>query len=500
MKKLYRILFASLLAVLALAACRRTEQEPIEWRTELQVVTSELVFTPVGGSDSFTVNLSGASVASNKSWCQASVSGTTVDVTVGEWGGLESRYAVLTLTREGETVDVSVIQHGVNLGGIAIDSEITVHGEAGEYTYPCESNANVRVTSEDSWLTPSLSDGELKLTVAPNPDKATRIGTLVITVGDVVSEVSVIQYPVFENTPDWVVTYSGNTTSGSTPVSVLTNTVSADLGKYTLAVATPAQISSSGLSEADYVRDVLAPGLIDDINYYVAYYRSYGYNVNFSSFLLEGTDFDYVSLLEDGTYVGFAVGFDADGYPTGWYTADIIEIGKLTPYQMWLGEWSVPRGDGADTWIVSENVENESFKVSGIAGFDADDFATGAFIAIVPFDPETNEMVFKVYENTEVTWQDSSRGTMNALLSGQYTNVEGKTYYNSGVGNTICRAKIASDGLTAELTPRSVTSAGQPAYFYNIRWYGRYTNSSGNRSGVSWTNYETALPNTMTKK
>ena len=89
---------------------------------------------------------------------------------------------------------------------------------------------------------------------------------------------------------------------------------------------------------------------------------------------------------------------------------------------------------------------------------------------------------------------------MNALLSGQYTNVEGKTYYYSGVGNVICRAKLSEDGLTADLTPGSVTSAGAPAFFYNIRWYGRYTNSSGSRSGVSWGGYETALPNVMTKQ
>ena len=195
------------------------------------------------------------------------------------------------------------------------------------------------------------------------------------------------------------------------------------------------------------------------------------------------------------------VAFGEDQFYTGDYAAAEIAVADLMPtYYKWLGNWSVPRGDGADTWIVSINVAEESFLVSGIAGFDANDFAEGAFVAVVPYDASTGEMVFKVYENTAVTWEDSTRGTMNALLSGQYTNVEGKTYYNSGVGNTICRALMADDGKTAELTPRSVTSAGSPAYFYNIKWYGRYTTSSGGRSGVSWTGYETALPNTMTKE
>ena len=97
------------------------------------------------------------------------------------------------------------------------------------------------------------------------------------------------------------------------------------------------------------------------------------------------------------------------------------------------------------------------------------------------------------------SWNDSSRGAMNALLSGLYTNAEGKTYYTSGVGTVICRAKLSEDGLKATLTPGTVTSAGKPATFYCIRWYGRYTNSSGSRSGASIGD-ATDLPNTMTKK
>ena len=221
---------------------------------------------------------------------------------------------------------------------------------------------------------------------------------------------------------------------------------------------------------------------------------------NFDAGLNTGTTTIDAKNVAPDAYV-VVVAFGDNQFYTGDYQVAEFAVPDLMPaYYQWLGEWSVPRGDGADTWIVTENVPLESFKVSGIAGFDADDYAVGAFVAIVPYDAATGEMVFKVYENTGVTWQDSSRGTMNALLSGQYTNVEGKTYYNSGVGNTIARAKLTEDGQTADLTPRAVTSAGAPAYFYNIKWYGRYTNSSGSRSGVSWTGYETALPNTMTKK
>ena len=487
------------LGLLAAFSCRKTNEQAIEWRTELQVVSSDLVFTPVGGTSTAVLNLPGASVTSNSAWCQASVSGETVSVTVDEWGGLESRYAKLTATKGGESLDISVIQYGVNMGGVAIEPEVVAYAEGGTFSFPCVSNAVVRATSSDNWVTASLVGDELKLDLTANPDKATRVATVTITVGDSVQEVTVVQLPAFENTSDWVVTYSGIKAYSGNQYATLTNTVAADHGPYVLAYATPAEFASSGLSEADFVRKQALDSrkeILEAIDYYAAQ----GTDYSFADFLLTGTDFDYFSLLEDGNYFGYAIGFDESGYPTGWYTADLFEVGGLTPYQKWLGNWSVPRGDGVDTWIVSQNVENESFLVSGIAGFEADRNAPGAFVAVVAYDPGTNEMVFKVYENTEVTWQDSSRGTMNALLSGQYTNVQGKTYYNSGVGNIICVAAMSEDGATAQLTPRSVTSAGEPAFFYNIRWYGRYTTSSGSRSGVSWNGMETALPNVMTKQ
>ena len=487
------------LALLAAVSCRKTNEQAIEWRTELQVVSSDLVFTPVGGSGTAVLNLTGASVTSNAAWCQASVSGEQISVTVGEWGGLESRYAKLTASRNGESLDIQVIQYGVNMGGVAIDPEVTAYAEGGSFTFPCVSNAVVRATSSADWVTASVVGDELKLDLTANPDKATRIATVTVNVGDSAKEVTVIQLPVYENTPDWVVTYTGIKVYSGNQYATLTNTVAADHGPYILTYTTPAAFASSGLSEADFVRSLsleYRAAVLEAIDYYA----SQGAQYTFADFLLTGTDFDYFSLLEDGNYLGYAIGFDENGYPTGWYTADLFEVGGLTPYQKWLGNWSVPRGEGVDTWTVEQNVENESFLVSGIAGFPPDQYATGAFVAVVGYDPETNEMVFKVYENTEVTWQDSSRGTMNALLSGQYTNVQGKTYYNSGVGNVICRAAMSEDGATAQLTPRSVTSAGEPAFFYNIRWYGRYTTSSGSRSGVSWNGMETALPNVMTKQ
>ena len=497
MKTCYKIAFASLLALVAFASCRRQEAEPLDWRTKLQVVESDLVFTPVGGTGTITLNSTGVTATSDASWCQTSVSGDKVSVTVSEWGGLESRYTKVLVSKDGETVSVPVAQTGVNLGGIEIESEISLKGAAATFTYPCTANTAITATSEEGWITPVLEEDELKISVAANPDKAVRFGTVTITVGDVVKEVSVTQYPVFENTSDWVVTYEGEGTSQGKTYSVLANTVTADLGMYTFSVSTPAAFAASGLSEADYVYE-MALSLAEEINEVVALYNQYGYPYTFSSFMLEGSDWDYITLLDKGDYIAYAIGFDEDGYPTGWYTADQIKVGELTPYQKWLGKWNVPRNDGTDVWIVEQKEENKSFWVSGIGGKSADTFATGAFRAEVPFDAETGQMVFTVVDNTGITWTDSSRGEMHALLSGRFVDPsDEKTYYTSKVNTVIARATLSSDGLTASLKGEK---NADDATFFCILWFGRYINSSTNKwSAVSWTNGETALPATMTK-
>ena len=323
MKRIYKISLLILGCVLALVSCRQKEEEPIDWRTELQVVSSDLVFSPAGGAGTAVLNLSGASVTSNASWCQASVSGEKVNVSVDEWGGLESRYAVLTVTRNGESLEISVIQLGVNLGGVAIGSSITAGGDAETFSFPCEANTDIKAQSDVDWAIPSLEGGVLKLSVAANPDKSVRSGILTVNIGEIVKKVIIFQLPVFENTPDWVVTYSGNKTSGSSVYSTLTNTVSADHGKYMLTYVTPDDFSASGLSEADFVRDVVSAQLALELREYVEYFAG-AYSI--SDFLLTGTDWDYVPLMASGTYIGYAIGFDEAGYPTGWYTADTIQV------------------------------------------------------------------------------------------------------------------------------------------------------------------------------
>ena len=498
MRKYLNILLA--VSVIALAAACNKEKPAENTPMKLSVLSSQVDFDCAGGDGTIVVEADGTvSAVSDRSWASVSVNGKTISVHVEPWNKLESRYAKVTVKCGDESTDVAVLQRGASLSleGLSLLDETLLMGESDTYLFPYASESELTVSSNDDWLNVSVADGNIVVVPQDNTGKAARHGSIQCNYGSISSTVSFVQYPIFEQTEDWVLSFEGRTESGGNTYTMFKNTVVADHGSYAMSYITPGTYASSGKSMNDFVRDVILPALTKDSWDAVAYYNG---RYAFSAFLSDETATDGWTEMEDGDYWVFAVGLDGEGYPTGWYASSLLKVGDPTPYEKWLGNWSVPRGDSVDTWVVQVNEVDKSYKVSGIAGFDANDYAEGAFVAIVNFDAATEEMVFAVYENTAVTWQDSSRGTMNALLSGQYTNVEGKTYYNSGVGNVICRAKLSEDGLTADLTPGSVTSAGAPATFYNIRWYGRYTTSSGSRSGVSWTGYENALPNVMTKQ
>ena len=615
MKRISTIALFTTLALLAAVSCRKENEQAVEWRTDLQVVKSNLVFMPGGGTETLEANLSSVSATADQSWCSVSTSGNIISVTVPANEGKQSRYAKLTITSGSESVTAAVIQYGEVFGGLEL-VDMEAPKEGAEFSYPYTTNLDVDVKADKDWVHITFDEENpvVTVTVDPNTGFGYRFATVTYKAGSNSGSAQVVQEPTYGTVTGWTVEDVDGRYVFPDQIDKIQVTPSSDMASapYYWVVVDPSELLGKDMpvyikeaavelkAAADAGQVTFDKGsasqeyknlpstatavivVFDDQNYPTGQYAlvefavpdrgpkkqlvdgwdvvhtggTYEHPVQTDQFTVtpkagyEDVKYiatvvkkDAVANIDDYVFTTFAmatrdeilakvasgelaafddgllsgastltaenvagdvyvvvVAFGENQFYTGDYAVVEVAVPDLMPaYYKWLGEWNVPRGEGADTWVVVENVPMESFKVWGIAGFDANDFAEGAFIAIVPYDPATGEMVFKVYENLDVTWQDSSRGTMNGLLSGQYTNVAGKTYYNSGVGNTICRALMAEDGKTAELTPRSVTSGGAPAFFYNIRWYGRYTSSSGSRSGVSWTNYETALPNTMTK-
>ena len=188
------------------------------------------------------------------------------------------------------------------------------------------------------------------------------------------------------------------------------------------------------------------------------------------------------------------VAFGDNQFFTGAYAAPLFEVADLKPAMYkWVGKWSVARKnsnyDDIDTWEITVKEVDKTLQIVGIESFS--DPTRHYAEATTNAD---GDLVLKVQYTG--AYEDSSRGHVDVLLSGQYDDTAaGKTYYTSSVGTTLFTGHLSEDGNSADLTPGPINGY----YFKNIQFYGRYKNSSGGTSAVSWNAGPTAIPQTITR-
>jgi hypothetical protein len=204
MKTCYRIAFASLVALLALASCRKENGQVVEWKTELQAVKSDLVFTPNGGTETLEVNLSSVTATADKDWCSVSVSGNVISVTVTANESKQSRYAQLTITSGSESIGAAVIQTGEIISGLDLkDLEVLPEGTTVRYSY--ESNVPVVVNSDQPWvhLEKDEEAGVVTLIVDEHKDFGYRFATVTYKAGSKTGSIQVLQEPAYREISGW---------------------------------------------------------------------------------------------------------------------------------------------------------------------------------------------------------------------------------------------------------------------------------------------------------
>ena len=206
MKRITKIALFSVLALLAAVSCRKEPEQTIEWRTELQVTKSNLVFMPGGGTETLEINLSNASVTADKAWCNPTISGNTVSVTVPANDGKQSRYALLTISAGSEKVTAAVIQYGEVFDGMElVDMEVSNKG--GQFAYPYVSNMDVDVQADQPWVHISFDEEKpiVYVTVDKHEGFGTRFATVTYTVGSNTGSAQVIQEPTYGSVSGWTV-------------------------------------------------------------------------------------------------------------------------------------------------------------------------------------------------------------------------------------------------------------------------------------------------------
>ena len=609
MKRITKIALFSVLALLAAVSCRKEPEQTIEWRTELQVTKSNLVFMPGGGTETLEINLSNASVTADKAWCNPTISGNTVSVTVPANDGKQSRYALLTISAGSEKVTAAVIQYGEVFDGMElVDMEVSNKG--GQFAYPYVSNMDVDVQADQPWVHISFDEEKpiVYVTVDKHEGFGTRFATVTYTVGSNTGSAQVIQEPTYGSVSGWTVEDVDGRYVFPDQIDKVQVTPSSDLASapYYWGVVDPSELLGKDIPAyikelAAAVKEAADAGTVtfskgvdsdelqnlpstataiiivfDAKNYPTGQYAlidvtvpdrgpkkelvdgweiahtdgSWMYPDQIDEFTItpkagyEDVKYiatavkkDAVTNVEDFAFTNFAmstreeilakvasgelasfedglesgassvsienatgevyvvvVAFGDNQFFTGAYAAPLFEVADLKPAMYkWVGKWSVARKnsnyDDIDTWEITVKEVDKTLQIVGIESFS--DPTRHYAEATTNAD---GDLVLKVQYTG--AYEDSSRGHVDVLLSGQYDDTAaGKTYYTSSVGTTLFTGHLSEDGNSADLTPGPINGY----YFKNIQFYGRYKNSSGGTSAVSWNAGPTAIPQTITR-
>ena len=352
MKRITKIALFSVLALLAAASCRKEPEQTIEWRTELQVTKSNLVFMPGGGTETLEINLSNASVTADKAWCNPTISGNTVSVTVPANDGKQSRYALLTISAGSEKVTAAVIQYGEVFDGMElVDMEVSNKG--GQFAYPYVSNMDVDVKADQPWVHITFDEENpiVYVTVDKHEGFGTRFATVTYTAGSNSGSAQVIQEPTYGPVSGW-------------------NVEDVD-GRYVF----PDQIDKiqvtppSDLASAPYYWGVVDPSelLGKDIPAYIKELAAATKEAADAGTvtLSKGVDSDELQNLPS-TATAIIIVFDAKNYPTGQYAVVEFSVPDRGPKKELVDGWEIAHADGS--WLYPN--QTDVFTITPKAGYE----------------------------------------------------------------------------------------------------------------------------------
>lgn len=179
---------------LGFLSCSDDTDNPYDTPATITVVKSNVSFEARGGQGviQFT-STSTPTVSSTKSWCVAEVAGDSVVVTVPQNNTISDRSAMVTIHNGNDSVNVPVTQFGafVQVGdgsGIGITTD-----EAFTQKYSIDSNVDIELDSTPDWVTATIENDSLCVTVEPNNTGYLRSGELNFKANDFAYSVKIVQ-------------------------------------------------------------------------------------------------------------------------------------------------------------------------------------------------------------------------------------------------------------------------------------------------------------------
>ncbi|MBR1434233.1 MAG: BACON domain-containing protein, partial [Bacteroidales bacterium] len=355
------ILLMSALLLFATVSCRQSaENEGVEWRTDLQVDKSDLIFFPAGGVKTLEVNTSSVTVKSDKEWATVSVSGNVVTVNVAPYTGNQSRYAQLTITSGSENINASVIQYGEVFDGLQLE-DVVVPVEGATFAYSYKANMDVSISSDQSWVQIKYDEEDPQIVyviVDKNEGFGTRFATVSYTAGSKSGSMLVTQAPTFAPVQGWTIADTDGYYDFPNQIDFITVTPPSNDKYYLFEVFSPdvmpsgdaaAWISEAADETSATILALLAQGEIQSVG----------------DILLKGKQSEQFENLPS-TSKGLVICFDDKGYPTGEYVLVDVAVPDRGPVKQQVEGWDIVHSAASYVYPTQTDV----FTVTPKAGYE----------------------------------------------------------------------------------------------------------------------------------
>ena len=194
MKKIFNLILCAL-CVLSYTSCN--DDEGIEYTqvSPIKIISRDVNFPASASQGSIVVDAPGEFTVSktDQGWCTTTISGSTIQVSVEENLGLESRNSMLTIRCGNDTTSIAVIQSGV-IFDLSAGSQILLGNEAKTYSYDIKCNTDLTLTPSDEWISVSVEEDKMNITLTENNTGHVRRGSIAYKAGKNEDKITITQY------------------------------------------------------------------------------------------------------------------------------------------------------------------------------------------------------------------------------------------------------------------------------------------------------------------
>lgn len=193
MKRIFNLILC-VLCVISYTSCNNDEGIEYTQVSPIKIISRDVNFPASASQGSIVVEAPSAFTVdtSDKGWCTTTISGSTVQINVEENPGLDSRSSMLTIRCGTDTTSIAILQSGI-IFDLSAGSQIMVSDEAKTYSYDIKCNTELTLTPSDDWITVSVEEGKMNITLTENNTGHVRKGNIAYTAGTYKDQIEVMQ-------------------------------------------------------------------------------------------------------------------------------------------------------------------------------------------------------------------------------------------------------------------------------------------------------------------